>query len=135
MGSPVGKNVLLCVATFANDQGVCNPSQETIVKVTEYSERSVREWLKKLEDLGFLTRQKPKKSRGHPPTDIITLNMELEPKYAVMELQGTLPIHKTYIPANDAKRTGTSCRTYRQEMPPNKEPIKNPFPQVPSMSG
>jgi len=125
VGNPVGKNVLLCVATFANDKGACNPSQETIAKVTEYSVRAVREWLNNLIDLGFLTRIKPKKSKGPPLTDTLILNMGLKPKYSSMELQGSLPIHKTLAPANDARHTGTSRQTYRQDMPPNKDILIN----------
>jgi len=125
VGSPAGKNVLMSLAAYANDEGKCNPSQVTISKVTELSERAVREWLKKLEELGFLTRTRQKRADGYRDKDLITLNITKTPKHSSMELYSK-PIRGSFLPANDSYLTGSSRQTYRQEVPPIRTILKKP---------
>lgn len=72
-GSAAGKVVLICLANYADETGTCWPSQETIAAETELSERSVREWLQKLEDAGFLTRERRQRQDGYRASDLIVL--------------------------------------------------------------
>lgn len=55
-GSPGRKAVLMALAQFADDEGMCWPSQETIAEHSELSARSVRDHLAWLEQAGFLVR-------------------------------------------------------------------------------
>jgi hypothetical protein len=45
VGSPTGKVLLICLANYADEHGICWPSQSTIAKETELSERSATIWL------------------------------------------------------------------------------------------
>lgn len=78
-GSPAGKVVLLCVANYADENGECWPSQETIAAETELSERSVREWLQKLEEIGLLTRTPRRREDGYRASDLIRLSFKNQP--------------------------------------------------------
>lgn len=73
-GSPAGKVVLICLANYADENGECWPSQATIAKETELSERSVREWLQKLEDAGIISREHRQRQDGSRKSDLIRLN-------------------------------------------------------------
>lgn len=53
-GSPISKLVLVKLADNANDLGLSWPSVTRLVRQTELSERSVRDHLQKLQDLGLL---------------------------------------------------------------------------------
>lgn len=78
-GSAAGKVVLLCLANYADEDGKCWPSQETIAAETELSERSVREWLQKLEEAGLLTRTKRRRDDGYRASDLIHLAFKNQP--------------------------------------------------------
>lgn len=76
-GSPTRKLVLLAVADYADEHGVCWPSQRTIARQTELNERTVRRQLDELEHAGIVTRQsRPPLPSGLRQSDVITLNMK-----------------------------------------------------------
>lgn len=79
-GSAGRKAVLMALAQFADDEGVCYPGQDTLARHTELSERSVREHLIWLEAHGFIIRTErrwtdSKKRR----TDLYELQIGHEP--------------------------------------------------------
>lgn len=78
-GSAAGKVVLLCLANYADEEGKCWPKQETIAAETELSERSVREWLQKLEDAGLISREKRRRDDGYRASDLIRLAFKNQP--------------------------------------------------------
>lgn len=75
-GSAGRKAVLGALAQFADEHGVCYPSQETIARHTEQSVRTVREHMAALETAGFITRVGRKKADGTINSDLIQLNIQ-----------------------------------------------------------
>jgi DNA-binding MarR family transcriptional regulator len=72
-GSPSHKLVLMNLADRAGFEWECWPSQATIARQTEMSERTVRRLLAELERLGFLTRRHRYDHEGHRTSDMIVL--------------------------------------------------------------
>jgi hypothetical protein len=64
VGSSSAKAVLLVLAKYANDEGFCWPSQETIAKATELSADTVQRWSAHLEKIRLLRRERRKSSGG-----------------------------------------------------------------------
>jgi DNA-binding MarR family transcriptional regulator len=78
-GSPAAKSVLVALADYAgSEHGECWPSQATLARETELSERAVRKYLKKLEDDGFIKRKRRGTESGGRTSDLITLDMKDE---------------------------------------------------------
>jgi hypothetical protein len=63
-GSSSGKVLLLALANYADEYGLCWPSQETLARNTEQSVDTVQRQLKKLLVLGVLDRERMPKRRG-----------------------------------------------------------------------
>lgn len=63
-GSPARKVLLMILANYADENGVCWPSQETLARGTEQSVDTVQRQLKKLQDLGIIERERMPKRRG-----------------------------------------------------------------------
>lgn len=103
-GSPAGKVVLLCVANYADENGECWPSQETIAAETELSERSVREWLQKLEEAGLLTRSPRRRDDGYRASDLIRLSFKSQPAKSAGKVQSHRQLAPT-LPAPAAAPT------------------------------
>lgn len=61
-GSPSAKLVLITIANYADERGVCWPSQHLIARQTEQSIDSVQRRLKELEAEGFLTHKSRRRS-------------------------------------------------------------------------
>ncbi len=78
-GSPFAKAVLVALADYAgSENGECWPSQATIARETELSERAVRKYLRQLEDDGFIKRKRRGTKSGGRTSDLITLDMKDE---------------------------------------------------------
>jgi hypothetical protein len=56
-GGPAPKCLLLALADYADEDGICWPSQETLAKVTEQSVDSVQRQLKQLEAIPLIERR------------------------------------------------------------------------------
>ena len=75
-GSPTRKLVLQAIADYADDRGICWPSQRTLARETELSVRSIRRALDDLEDAGFICRKgRSPTPSGTRRTDVIALQM------------------------------------------------------------
>lgn len=116
-GSAAGKVVLICLANYADEDGACWPSQKTIAEETELSERSVREWLQKLEDAGLLTREPRRRDDGYRAADLICLALKNQPADF----------------AGKANLTGKSRQSHRQIAPTLPEPVAAPTTFEPSV--
>lgn len=99
------KLVLLCLADFADDDGVCWPSVETLIERTGLSDRCVREQLKRLEAAGLIERDR-RVGQSATYRLNITAREEQEPRQE-------MPVQ----PAPAAASTGTSCRSNRHDVP------------------
>jgi hypothetical protein len=74
LGSPAAKSILLCLADYAESRGGrCWPSQASLASDAEVSERTVRIWLKRFEELGFIRRERRNSRNGARNTDVIIL--------------------------------------------------------------
>lgn len=63
------KIVLLALADYADGDGVCWPGQKSIAAKAGMSERTVREKLSALEELGYIARRRRQNSEGYRSTD------------------------------------------------------------------
>lgn len=63
------KFVLVALADYADENGFCYPSQETLAKMTSQKERTVRAHLKQLEADGFLKRERRRLPGGKWTSD------------------------------------------------------------------
>lgn len=70
-----GKSVLIALANYADEDGFAWPSQETLARNTGLSERTIRRYILRLEELGYLKRQRRQKGMRRL-SDGYTLNME-----------------------------------------------------------
>lgn len=74
-GSATAKAVLLAVASYADADGACWPSQTRLAEDTELSRHSVMRALDHLEKTGLLTRQRQHRDDGARTNDILTINL------------------------------------------------------------
>lgn len=75
-GSPGRKLVLIGLAQFTNEEHQAWPSQKTLAKRTEQSERTVREHLTWLEENGFISSEKRSKPDGKKTSDFYVLHID-----------------------------------------------------------
>ena len=142
VGGPAGKVLLMCLANYADEKGLCWPSQATISREAELCERTTRDWLKKLEQMGFIERTERRREDGSRTSDFIHLCMDKAPSgddgapnckdaKTLQNKQAAESAGRSQQPANDAGSPGISCRGVGQELPGNEpitEPSGNPSP-------
>lgn len=111
-GNPSAKLVLITIANYADEYGVCWPSQDLIACQTEQSVDSVQRRIRELEKGGFLT-HKPRRRRSH----VYHLLMPgiKEPQSAVSNTEKggnkiKIPQNEVLIPQNRVK-TPQLCGT------------------------
>lgn len=75
-GSPGAKLVLLILADYANEDGVSWPSKQSIVRITEQSQRTVTRQLRQLEELGILCTKPRQRGNGSSSSNIYELALE-----------------------------------------------------------
>lgn len=124
VGSPTGKVLLMCLANYADESGECWPSQGTMSAEAELGERATRDWLKTLEDQGFIERQRRHRGDGSRTSDLIRLCLNRPPDTPASDLPAE-SAGRPNQPASGAAPTGISCRTYRRGMPGN-ESVREP---------
>lgn len=74
-GSPTAKAVLLAVANYADEEGICWPSQDQLSEDTELSRHTIMRALDHLEDLGLLSRERRHRKDGSRSSDLIMLDL------------------------------------------------------------
>jgi hypothetical protein len=116
-GSPSHKLILMNLADRAGFEWECWPSQATIARQTEMSERTVRRLLADLEERGFIVRTHRGNKSGGRSTDRIVLTGQSDRKG---------------LPANDDRVTGQMEQGYRS--PVSGEPSVEPSVREPSLS-
>lgn len=75
-GSAAGKAVLLAICAIVNDDGEGFPSQKRIADDSELSIRTVKREMDRLEQTGYLTRERRYREGGYRTSDAIVLHME-----------------------------------------------------------
>jgi Helix-turn-helix domain len=86
-GAPAPKCVLMTLADYADEDGVCWPSQETLAKVTEQSVDSVQRQLRQLEEIHLIERRGRGLRNGRRAVTVYTLMMNA----TTVGLKGTTP--------------------------------------------
>lgn len=62
---PCGRKfIAMALADYADEEGGCYPSVETLAKYTSQGEKTVRDHLNALEEMGFLTRERSRNNQG-----------------------------------------------------------------------
>lgn len=74
IADPIEKFVLVALANYADDFGVCWPSQSTLVMDCSCSERKLRESLKSLEAAGLIKRVARRRQNGSRRSDAVVLS-------------------------------------------------------------
>ena len=74
--SATDKVVLLALADYANEHGLCWPSISSLVQRAHVGERTVQRALQSLEDAGFITRERRKRENGSDTSNIYRLCLE-----------------------------------------------------------
>jgi SOS-response transcriptional repressor LexA len=79
-GSPARKALLLAIANYADEDGVCWPSRETLAEDSEQSVDSVDRHIKELETSGFIKRSsRPgRRADGGEQSKLITIQFSRE---------------------------------------------------------
>lgn len=65
-GDSTAKLLLICLADYANDEGMAWPSVKTMTREVEKSERVVQRALRKLELMGLIRRGDQRRAMGYP---------------------------------------------------------------------
>ena len=95
------KLLLLALADFSNDDGVCFPSYKTLEAKTSMNRGSVSKWLTSLEDRGLLLRAKRKRKNGSNssnkyllfPGELFNKLDEEDKEFFDQSLENVLPDH------------------------------------------
>lgn len=74
-GSATVKSVLLAVANYADEEGICWPSQDQLAEDTELSRHSIMRAMDQLEDMGLVTRERRHRGDGSRTSDLIVLDL------------------------------------------------------------
>lgn len=129
------KFVLVTLANYANSDGYCYPSQETLAKDTGQSVRAVREHIGKLEDAGCVMRERRHAKSGQRRSDGFWL-IGFKPLPAdvsaslAADIAGCLPADFAggtgVLPATSVKPTGN----YRQNLPADSAGLLKDEPSV-----
>jgi hypothetical protein len=62
---PCGRKfIAMALADYADEEGSCYPSVKTLARYTSQGEKTVRDHLNALEEVGFLTRERSRNNRG-----------------------------------------------------------------------
>ena len=127
---PAAKIVLWHLCDRFNPDHGCFPSQKTLAKDCEMSERSVRDQLNALEAAGLVMRQHSKTREGQFGSDRYFLAFEED-----FPQRQNLPAAKSASGKNTQSPAANSRQNQRQNLPPNpvREPLREPVntPVVP----
>lgn len=74
-GSATVKSVLLAIANYADEEGVCWPSQDQLADDTELSRHSIMRGLDQLEEMELVTRERRHRKDGSRSSDLIVLDL------------------------------------------------------------
>lgn len=74
-GSATVKAVLMAIANYADERGVCWPSQEQLADDTELSRHSVMRAIDALESAGYLVRERRHRKDGSRSSDLISIDL------------------------------------------------------------
>jgi hypothetical protein len=133
-GSSSRKVVLLVLASYADEQWSCYPSQETIAARSELSPRTVRSVLSDLEAEGIVHRTPRRTEGGYRTSDRLYLDRAaLERLPAIVASRSHPPANPARLPANPARLPATDGHSHRQPLPGNSKGNHQGEPSVGSI--
>lgn len=117
--SPTLKLVLIAVCNYADEDGVCWPSQARLARECCLTERSVRDALKRLEEMKLIRREERHDNAYRRQTDMIFIAPNIH--------RNIFPVEKP--PETDARATGISRQKppERRSGKPLEEPLENHY--------
>ena len=84
ISDPIKKFILVTLGNYADEYGVCWPSQSTLIAACSCSERKLRESLKSLEAEGWIKRIQRRRKNGSRRSDAVLLVGFLERKIPLL---------------------------------------------------
>ena len=109
-GNATGKAVLLMLANYADEDGICFPSQNTLANECECSTRAISNWLKRFEEAGLIARETRYGQLGYRTSDVIRLSIKSLPERRS---------HENNSHENRSEPTGTTFQAYRNDVHSN----------------
>lgn len=125
VGNPVGKTILVCLANYADEYGECRPSQTTIAEETELCVKTVRDWLKRLQEFGLIIRFRRYRCNGARTSDIFQLSIDsIMPVITIAKKEptaewGANPAARSKMAAVLSYRVGILRSNYKYGLPDN----------------
>jgi DNA-binding transcriptional MocR family regulator len=119
-GSPSRKVILLALANYADQHGVCWPSQATLARGTEQSVDTVQRQLRKLQELGIIERERMPKRRGQWQGFRYKLPLQTN------QPETGLNTVRSHEMRSGQTATGTSARPQSLRLKPSIEPSIEP---------
>lgn len=120
---PSHRHVLLVLANYADERGMCWPSQRHLAAATGYSERTIRTALGALEDEGYIDRRGRRDDEQAyrsdeiyllMPEEMIDANPKMKPSGKSFRSQRQ---NRQDPAANDDRSTGNDFRSDRKQLP------------------
>jgi len=146
LGSPSAKSILMCLADYADPEGLIKgwASQADLSASAEVSERTAREWLQRLEEWGLLERRHQQKPNGARAADWIVLRLDRNvidgaERCRALKDGDSLPADSagrtnrqpdTEPTGNGAHPTGSQFRAHKEE-----PPLEPPLPSQDERAG
>ncbi|WP_093188341.1 helix-turn-helix domain-containing protein [Pseudovibrio sp. Tun.PSC04-5.I4] len=148
---PIEKFVLVTIANFADEYGLCWPSQAALQEACCCCERKLRNCLTHLEEVGLITRYQRRRANGSRRSDIFILTGFADRKPitdtndhpALENLPAIKPgtTNRHHVPDGPSSnrhvvphQPACGAATNRHVVPPlnrHLEPSKEPFPPIP----
>lgn len=72
----IQRHVLIMLASYAGNNGLCWPSHKELAKVCGYGVTAIKRNLKIIEELGYITVTKRKNDKGELETNLYLINLE-----------------------------------------------------------
>lgn len=123
VGNATGKAILLILANYADKDGYCMPGQKTLADECECSERTVREWLAKFEQIGLLKRDARRREDGYRTSDAIVLQIGTSPEAPAAETSPAAFSPENNSPENGADLTGSKFRAINRTSQVNRKSV------------
>ena len=127
-GSAPLKLMLFALANYADDEGVCWPSQETLANDTEQSVDSVQRRLKRLASMGLIRVERREGNRGQWAGKIYYLSMTVAEKTKPQPERKSTVSGVPAAPDHAATRTATMPQPGR---PPCRKALRHKLPIEP----
>ena len=121
-GGPAAKAVLMALAHFANDEGLCWPSQARLAEMTELTDRSVRDQLVKLAEAGLIEVERDRRANGSYKASTVRLMMGQRKDVPVVHQRNEDPHNRKEVPVD-----------HRNDVPNPPEPRSYPTTFEPTL--